>query len=430
MSVLVVGGQRLAAGLDWQRELVRGRAAGRLARQGLRPWMVEVGQQTAFVSAADNPEGSKPLAAALLTIMAESAPWAVFVEEDGGDGEKPGRVAVVRGAGGKIQPGGDTVYPSGEQAFRALRTLQSGTVAVVVTPGLVPFAPDAGVLTSERIAEGAKQAAELVLAPKGGMSVLSVVLIVLLVLAAGGGVSWWFFGDALLRMVGTGEKKVEEEPRVEAVVRTAEFLRHCQAAWDGHRVRMAGFDRLGVACHPMIVQGVSGMAPGVLAGRAVLEVHWSLREGLDPRVYVPLAQDMLTDWPKAVVDDKGTSAAFSPLPPVIELYDPETAPWTEPVAFRGRLDGALALRGFDIEYKQWGAEVEVELRTGRPLREAVAMLTAIAGLEVVSVTWSKESGWKFDVRRTRSFQLRESEFQALTRSPAAAAMRIDQGRAG
>ena len=255
-------------------------------------------------------------------------------------------------------------------------------------------------------------------------------LLLLLLLAAGGGLSWWLWSDELLRMAGMRPEKVEEEPLVEAVVRTGDFLRHCRAAVDGHRVSMSGFDRKGIACHPRFAQGRSGVSPGSLAGRPVLEVHWGLREGLDPRVYVPLAQDMLNDWPIATIDDKGSSAAFDALPAVLALHDAEDATWSEPAEFRRRLDMALGLRGFEIEYGQWGAEVEFELRTGRPLRQAVQMLTAIERLEVVSLAWSRERGWVFAGRRTRPFQMRESEFQALTRSPAAAATQGAQGRAG
>ncbi len=429
MSVLIIGGQRFAAGLDWQRELVKGRAAGRIAKERYRPWTVDVGAQTGFVNGVDNPEGSRPLAAVLTAGLGSEESWAAFIEEDG-KGEGPRRVAVLRGAAGLILPGGDSVFASGEEAFAALGNLQGDRMHLAVTPGLVEFAPDAEVLGVETIAEGAANAPEMVRAPAAGMSVGSFVLVLVLMLGAAGGLLWWLAGEDLLRMAGLGRKETREEPLVEAVVRTGDFLRHCQAAMDARRVSMSGFDRLAVACHPRFAQGVSKMAPGGLAGRPVLEVSWVLREGLDPRVYVPLAQDMLKRWPDAVMDDKGTSAAFMALPVVVERYRAEDATWAEPAEFRRRLDMALALRGFEIEYRDWGAEVEVELQTGRPLREAVAMLTAIEGLEVASVTWSPERDWVFAVRRTQAFHVRESEFHALTGSQAGSAMRSEQGKAG
>ena len=429
MSVLTIGGQRFAAGLDWQRELVKGRAAGRIAKERYRPWMVDVGGQTGFVNGVDNPEGSRPLAAVLIAGLGGAGSWAAFVEEEA-TGEGPRRVAVLRGAGAVILPGGDTVFPSGEEAFAALGNLQGDQMHLVVTPGLVEFAPDAEVLGTETIAEGAANAPEMARAPAAGMSFGSFLLVLFLMVGAGVGLLWWLAGDDLLRMVGLGQKEAKEEPLVEAVVRTDDFLRHCQAAMDARRVSMSGFNRLGVACHPRFAGAVSKVTPGSLAGQPVLEVFWTLREGLDPRVYVPLAQDMLQPWPIAFIDDEGTSAAFVALPVVVELYRADDATWTEPAEFRRRLDMALALRGFELEYKDWGADVEVELQTGRPLREAIAMLTAIEGLEVASVTWSPERDWVFAGRRTQAFHIRQSEFHALTRSPADAAMRSKQGRAG
>ncbi len=428
MSVLIIGGQRFAAGLDWQRELVKGRAAGRIAKERYRPWTVDVGAQTGFVNGVDNPEGSRPLAAVLISGLGREESWAAFVEEDG-KREGPRRVAVLRGAAGLILPGGDSVFASGEEAFGALGNLQGDRMHLAVTPGLVEFAPDAEVLGVETIAEGAASAPEMQRAPAAGMSVGSFVLVLVLMLGAAGGLLWWLAGEDLMRMAGLGQKEAREEPLVEAVVRTGDFLRHCQAAMDARRVSMSGFDRLAVACHPRFAQGVSKMAPAGLAGQPVLEVSWVLREGLDPRVYVPLAQEMLRRWPDAVIDDQGTSAAFMALPAVVELYSAEDATWAEPAEFRRRLDMALALRGFELEYRDWGAEVEVELQTGRPLREAVAMLTAIEGLEVASVIWSPDRDWVFAVRRTQAFHIRKSEFRALTGSQAAAAMRSERGKA-
>lgn len=429
MSVLTIGGQRFAAGLDWQRELVKGRAAGRLAKERYRPWMVDVGEQSGFVNGVDNPEGSRPLAAALIASLQKRGSWAAFVEEDA-KGEAPRRVAVLRGTAGVILPGGDTVFPSGEEAFAALGNLQGDQMHLVVTPGLVEFAPDAGVLATETIAKGAANAPEMARAPAAGMSLWSLLLVLLLMAGAGVGLLWWLAGDDLLRMAGFGPKKAEEEPLVEAVVRSGDFLRHCQAAMDARRVSMSGFTRLGVACHPRFAGGVSKITPGGLTGRPVLEVFWGLREGLDPRVYVPLGQEMLDRWQISVIDDKGTSAAFMTLPVVVERYRGEDVAWAEPAEFRRRLDMALALRGFDLAYKDWGAEVEVELQTGRPLRDAIAMLTAIEGLEVTSVAWTPERDWVFAVRRTQTFHIRQSQFDALTHSSADAAMRGEQGRAG
>ena len=103
----------------------------------------------------------------------------------------------------------------------------------------------------------------------------------------------------------------------------------------------------------------------------------------------------------------------------------------EPTQFCDLPDRTLALRGFDIEYTEFGADAEAVLGTGRPLREAVAMLSAMKGVEVASVSWSDEGGWRFGVRRIRSFMMLESEFDALRQAGAAgAAADRTTGRSG
>ncbi len=417
MSVLAVGGRRFAAGLDWERDVLsRGRAA-RAARERGHAWMVELDGQTGFLGAAEAPGGLPPLAGALRAVLASGgagapAAWAAFVEEDGGN-----RVGVVRSAGGRILPGGESVYRSADQAHRALGGAGGQDAAVIATPGLAELFGAGAVVESGALAGAAAGLPVMVEAPKVRLTWRAGIAAALLVLAGGGAWPAWNHRDEILVFAGLKEAPPEEPPMVDAVVRSGAFLRHCRAALEAHRVTMSGWERQGAACHPRFVQARSGLSPGGLSGQAVLEVHWGLREGLDPRVHVPLAQDMLGDWRNALLDNTGTAAAFSPLPAVLARHDPEAAPWPEPAAFRRRLDRALGLRGFDIGYGQWGAEVEVELRTVRPLGEAVAMLTAVEGLEVVSAAWSREGGWVFACRRARPFRMLQSEFTALTGLP-------------
>ena len=123
--------------------------------------------------------------------------------------------------------------------------------------------------------------------------------------------------------------------------------------------------------------------------------------------------------------------ALVALPSVLEQHDPEAGHALEPTQFRDLLNRTLALRGFDIEYTEFGADAEAVLGTGRPLREAVVMLSAMKGVEVASVFWSEEGGWRFGVRRTRPFTMLESEFDALTQAGAAgAAADRTTGRSG
>ena len=423
MSVLVVGGHRFAAGLDWEREVLRGGKAAKAARDRGHRWTVELGGQTGFLGDIEKPGGLAPLAGALVEHVRKRpegrSPWTAFIEEDG-EGEGPKRVGVVRSSGGAVLPGGDGVFASAPDAQRALGTGATQGVRILATPGLAALFEEAATVEPSSIAAAAKGVPVLAEAPKGSLSKAATWVAVLLLVAGGGTYARLFHHDDILNLAGYGKKEPEAPPTVEAVVVTPAFLRSCQAGWDGLRVRMAGFDRRAVVCHPRFAGSESGASWGAGMGRPVLEVRWALREGLDPRVYEPLARDMLRGWPKAFIDDNGASVALVALPSVLERYDPDAGGWLEPTQFRDLLDRTLALRGFAIEYTEFGADAEAVLATGRPLREAVAMLSVMKGVEVASVSWSEEGGWRFGVRRTRPFIMLESEFDALRQAGAAA----------
>ncbi len=423
MSVLVVGGHRFAAGLDWEREVLRGGKAAKAARDRGHRWAVEFGGQTGFLGGTENPDGLPPLAGALVEYVRKRpegrSPWTAFIEEDG-EGEGPRRVGVVRSSGGAVLPGGDGVFQSAADAQRALGTGATQGVRILATPGLAELFEEAATVEPSSIAAAAKGVPVLGEAPKGSLSKAATRAAVLLLVVGGASYAGWQYYDDILELAGYGKPEPEVPPTVEAVVVTPAFLRSCQAGWDGLRVRMAGFDRKAVVCHPRFAGSESGASWGDGMGRPVLEVRWQLREGLDPRVYEPMARDMLRGWPKAFIDDNGASVALVALPSVLERHEQEAGHALEPTQFRDLLDRTLALRGFDIEYTEFGADAEAVLGTGRPLREAVAMLSAMEGVEVASVSWSEEGGWRFGVRRTRSFMMLESEFDALTQQGSAA----------
>ncbi len=433
MSVLTVGGKRFAAGLDWQREVLQDRKAAEIARDRGHVWIVELGGQTGFLDDAEEPGGLPPLAGALAQIARErrngTRPWTAFVEEDG-EGDNPRRVAVLRSSGGAIVPGGDNIYASVEEARRAAGSAGSGDVAVYATPAMAALLGEVAAIEGYGIAAAARNLPVLVEAPKGSPKRAAAWAAAALLVVAGASYAGWLYWGDILVLAGYRNEEPEEPPTVEAVVMTPAFLGHCYAAWARLRVRMAGFDRQGVTCHPRFAAGASGATPDNMLGRAVLEVQWALREGLDPRIYGPLALDMLSAWPKpAYIDDKGVSAAFALLPFVIEEYDPRKHAQLDTVAFRRLLDRTLALRSFDIEYTEWGAEAEAVLRTDRPLREAAAMLAAMNGVEVSSLSWDAQNGWRFGVRRTRPFLMLKQAYLAQAGTEDAAADRM-QGSSG
>ena len=415
MSVLVVGEQCFAAGLDWEREVLRKGKAAQAAYNRGHHWMVEFGGQTGFLGDLEDPGGLPPLAGALLKIMSKSpegkASWAAFIEEDG---EAPRRVGVVRSSGGAILPGGDGVFMSAGDAQKALGTAGIQGVRIIVTPGLSGLFEEAVTVEAADIASAAEGMPILAVAPKRGLSKTASWTAALLLILGGCVYAGVFHYNDILIFARMKKPESEAPPTVQAVVVTPAFLRFCQAGWDGLRVRMSGFDRQAVVCHPQFAGSGTGAhwPPGM--GRPVLEVRWELREGLDPRVYEPLARDMLSGWPKAFIDDNGASVALAALPAVLRRHEQAPVLPLDPERFRDLLDRTLALRGFVIDYGQWGADEEVVLSTGRPLREAVAMLSAMEDVEVASVSWSAEGGWRFGVRRIRPFTMLESRFEALT----------------
>ncbi len=83
MSVLVVGGHRFAAGLDWEREVLRGGKAAKAARDRGHRWTVELGGQTGFLGDIENPGGLAPLAGALVEYV-RKRPVSVLSVSDGG----------------------------------------------------------------------------------------------------------------------------------------------------------------------------------------------------------------------------------------------------------------------------------------------------------------------------------------------------------
>ncbi|MCY4501168.1 MAG: hypothetical protein OXE57_06370, partial [Alphaproteobacteria bacterium] len=94
--------------------------------------------------------------------------------------------------------------------------------------------------------------------------------------------------------------------------------------------------------------------------------------------------------------------------------------------FRARIDSLLALRGFRIDYaQQAGADVEVVLETERPLSEAVALVSAIEGLDVLSVAF-EDGRWRFEGRRRGTQTMFQDEFERMTGPLARAAPAMDE----
>ena len=423
MSVLRIGGVRMAAGLEWERGHVEGADAWRIARQRRRPLAVDVVGQTGFLDEAEGAEGTKPLAGVLATLLQgrlEAEDWIAFVEEDAGADADAGldrRVVVVRSYGSVLLPDGDAVHDSLERAFEALGNARGENVLVVATEGMAErFTGDLSLKVDElidvqAIVRASDEVDALAAVPTSYWSRKRIVRVTATVAVAG--VIWaaWSNQAELKRWVH-GEEPKKERPKVRVVVETERFLAYCRDELARQELRLAGFDRVAVYCHSSFRPGSGSGLPNKYKGRAMLEVRWVLREGFRPRVYGRVAEQLLVQWEWAVVKDSGQAVAVSPLPQV--LARAEKRGRESPPLFRARVDGMFPLRGFSVEYdwqKNW-AQAEVVLTTGRPFAQAVSMITGLGGLEVLSAAFEK-GRWRFEAQRPRSRSMFEDEFMKL-----------------
>ena len=426
MSVLWIGGQRFAAGLLWQRSVVAGRAARRAARETRSAWTVDVVGQTGFIDDAEGPGSTIPLAGALTVLLRgrvrEDGTWVAFVEEDGEEGADK-RVAVVRCSGGLLLADGDAVHASAREAAEAVDLAGLEGVLVAATPGLREAFPDAVPVDGKELCKAAEEVDLLSAVRSGGISRRGAIWIAVLAAVGVAGILGWANRTAIGIRFGWIEEK-KERPRVVVEIDNRRFLAHCRDEIARRELGLAGFDRIGVFCHAQYAPDGAVEAPWALTGRPVLEVRWQLRKPLPPRVYVGLAETRLAPWFWSGVNDGGQAAGIVPLPQVLMLSE-GIAGQRRP-EFRARIDSLLALRGFRIDYaKQAGADVEVVLETERPLSEAVALVSAVEGLDVIVVAF--ENGrWRFEGRQRTAQTMFEDEFARMTGPLARAAPAMDE----
>ena len=412
MSVMWIGEERLAVGLLWQRGHVEGRAARRAAREVGASWMVDVAGQTGFLDDEGGPGGTKPLAGVLSVLLRGrsdgSETWIAFVEEDGKEGSER-RVAVVRCVGGLLPADGDAVFASAQAAAEAVDPARLENALIAVTPGLAEVFPGAMRIESEAVAEAFGEVELLAAVRSGGISRKQAVWTGVFAGVAAAILWGWSEREAIGIRLGLAEKK-EERPRVSVEIASNRFLAHCRDEIGRRELGLVGFDRIAVLCHAQYKIGKKVGAPKKLDGRPVLEVRWQLRKPLPPRVYVGLAETRLAPWYWAGVHDDGNAVGIMPLPQILMLS--RGVKRSRHPVFRQRVDGLLALRGFRIEYTAQ-KKVEVVLETERPLEEAVALVSAIEGLEVVSVAFA-EGRWRFEARRLRAQSMFQDKFEKVT----------------
>ncbi|MCY3670614.1 MAG: hypothetical protein OXH14_05980, partial [Alphaproteobacteria bacterium] len=372
MSVLWIGGFRFAAGLDWDRGLVSGSAARRIARQRGRPLSVNVSGQSGFGEDVEGAEGTKPLAGALAMLLRgreDAKNWIAFVEEDG-DAGRERRLAVVRCYGGLLLS--DDVFVDLPEALEALGDAAvEDDVLVVATGALSERFKDELRAKADAIVEGAGivKAADgmdaLEAVPTSGWTRKRLARVAALVAVVTA--SWWGWTnqDRLLLWAGFAEEE-QERRKVKVVVDTDRFLAYCRDELARRELWLAGFERVGVTCHSSFERVKETGAPKKLKTRPVLEVRWELRGDLPARVYGRLAEQLMESWYWAGVTDEGKVVAASPLPQVLA----EAAGVKRPKAnaFRAQMDATFPLRGVAVEY-HWKKKREVILKTRRTLAD-------------------------------------------------------------
>ena len=130
MSVVVLGGERYAAGLDWTERAGRA-ATARRAREHDRPFVVHWRDQTGFGPGGPESVEGLPSLAAALSAHVGAASFVALVEGQGG------RFALTRVRDGIILADGDEVFDDREAALAAFeRARRAGGWAPYATPGL------------------------------------------------------------------------------------------------------------------------------------------------------------------------------------------------------------------------------------------------------------------------------------------------------
>lgn len=419
MSVIAVGGERFAVGIEWEGALLKGREASQLGWDNGRPWTVDVGEQTGFVDGEGSPGGARPLAGALRGLWTgepgREESWVAAIEEDREEGRPEPAVAVVRCNRGVLLADGEAVFDTAEEALEELAQARSENVPLLVTPGLAERAPEAQVIAVGSIVEAAARVGVVVELRAPGRRGQVAKLVAILVATVGVGGPAAVYGPGLVALAWEewfAEKQLAVPilARVDVAVSTPALLKGCIEGFAGSGVRIAGFDRVSVHCRSAFSAGQAG-APWEMEGRPVLEVRWKVRKPLETRVYSPLAELAVRQWHWGGVNNDGSAVGVNLLPRVlVPMREMEEEPAG---AFRERLDRTLAAQGFAIEYRDWGAPVEVLLTTRQPLREAAALLVGVPGLEVVQATWAAGL-WRFEGRRTKPRNMLKSAFEALT----------------
>ena len=415
MSVLTVGGRKMAAGLEWEAGSSRMQVRQALAASDRRH-MVQVDTQIGFAADEEKPSGVVPLAGVLRKVCPGNS-WLALVADDGGE-----RFALVRQVGGTLLADGDRVYEEREAAVEAFDEAKARIEArgagggFLATPGLLAEDGQVGALEVGTLAAAAKglKTVRRVRGGGDGSQRGLWILIGVLVLAMGGGGAWYFEKEVRELVYGPPKPPTPKARFVTAATDTGSLLEGCAAALSRNLLHLGGWQAKDLDCYARFTHGqISGVLPD-LRNRPVLLVVWKLGPGLEAPAHRRLAERALSGksgWDAYQVSE-GTVWAVSALRPVIREYrrPPAYREWRE------ALERSFALRGVQIQHRDVpadpGGAASVVLTSHQSLAALKSMADAVPGLEVVRVT-AKQAGWAVLARKEQAERLSEPVFERL-----------------
>ena len=414
MSVLTIGGRKMAVGLEWEAGKSRMQVRKALAESGLRH-MVEVDTQVGFAADDDKPKGTIALAGALRRLCGDES-WLAIVADDGG-----ARFAVVRQVQGMLLADGDHAYGGHEDAIVAFATArervetQERGGALLASPGLVGEDPAVRVVEGRELAalaKGLKTVRRVRGSTDGGERGRWMLIGALVLFTAGAGA--WYFKNEIREQIYGKPKQVAKVQIIAAATDTAALLEGCAAVLGRNLLHLGGWQTQEVDCYAQFKHGQILSVRPELRNRPALLVIWKLGPGLEAPAHRRLAERALSansGWDAFQVSE-GTVWAVAALPPAIREYrePPSYGEWRE------ALERVFSLRGVQIRHGSVpagpGGTASVVLASNHSLAALKSMADAVPGLEVVRVT-AKHAGWTVLARKEQAERLEEPVFESL-----------------
>ena len=393
MSVIVVCGERYAAGLDWEdrnARFLRSRDyAWHVARPGQIGRAPEHGEHHARL----------PSLAACLVDVTPGENWVALVE---GQGD---RYAVVRVADGSLLADGDRVYDGRELALAAFDRAQAAHAGSFATRGLVDGAAD---LDLENLRPD----------PAFGLSAspytqfrgrrLAALAASIAVVAVTSGLM--IYADEVLDLIFPPPARPVAmiEPTVQAEIDSGALIDGCRRTLAAHPLVVPGWSLVSVTCRARFAEQAILAIEGRLRNRPVLVAQWRMATDRSGSTYREIATAHLAGWTLSQVSD-AEAWAVALLPPVIRPAEGAPPPLRD---WRRALDRRVGPRVSRFSFVSGSPAAEIETR--RPLESVREILAGVASVEVTRIERTGTS-WRLALRRVKPVTITESRLASLQR---------------